>query len=53
MAIVKPNYLPLRAGKNAPKGRHTLRAKLKVQPCNDEACLPPRDIDAPIPVTIN
>ena len=45
--------LPLRAEKNAPKGRHTLRAKLKVQPCNDEACLPPRDIDAPIPVTID
>ena len=45
--------LPLRAEKNAPGGRHTLRAKLKVQPCNDEACLPPRDIDAPIPVNIN
>lgn len=45
--------LPLRAEKNALKGRHTLRAKLKVQPCNDEACLPPRDIDAPITVTIN
>ncbi|MET0646760.1 MAG: protein-disulfide reductase DsbD domain-containing protein [Pyrinomonadaceae bacterium] len=45
--------LPLRADKNAPKGRHTLRAKIRVQPCNDEACLPPRYIDAPIPVTIN
>ena len=45
--------LPLRASKDAPKGRHTLRAKLKVQPCNDEACFPPRDIDAPIPVTID
>ena len=45
--------LPLRAEKNALKGRHTLRARLRVQPCNDEACLPPRDIDAPIPVTIN
>ena len=45
--------LPLRAEKNALKGRHTLRAKLRVQPCNDEACLPPRDIDAPINVTIN
>lgn len=45
--------LPLRAEKNALKGRHTLRAKLKVQPCNDEACLPPREIDAPILVTIN
>jgi hypothetical protein len=45
--------LPLRADKNAVKGRHTLRAKLRVQHCNDEACYPPRDIDAPIPVTIN
>lgn len=45
--------LPLRADKNAVKGRHTLRAKLRVQHCNDEACFPPRDIDAPIPVTIN
>src|ERR1044072_1855387 len=43
--------LPLRAEMNALKGRHTLRAKLRVQPCNDEACLPPRDIEAPIPVT--
>jgi hypothetical protein len=45
--------LPLRADKNALKGRHTLRGKLRVQPCNDEACLPPRDLDAPINVTIN
>lgn len=45
--------LPVRADKNATKGRHTLRTKIRVQPCNDEACLPPRDIDAPIPVTIN
>lgn len=45
--------LPVRADKNAVKGRHTLRAKIRVQPCNDEACLPPRNIDAPIPVTIN
>lgn len=45
--------LPLRADKGAPRGRHTLRAKLRVQPCNDEACLPPRDIDASIPVIVN
>jgi hypothetical protein len=45
--------LPLRADPGAAKGRHTLRAKLRVQPCNDEACLQPRDIDAPIPVTVN
>jgi hypothetical protein len=45
--------LPLRADAAAPKGRHTLRARLRVQPCNDEACLQPREIDAPIPVTVN
>jgi hypothetical protein len=45
--------LPLRAGANALKGRHTLRAKIRVQPCDDQVCKPPRDIDAPIPVTIN
>jgi hypothetical protein len=45
--------LPVSADRNAAKGRHTLHTKLRVQPCNDEACLPPRDIDAPIPVTIN
>src|SRR5215212_450317 len=45
--------LPLSADKDAAKGRHTFRAKLRVQHCNDEACFPPRDIDAPIPVTVN
>jgi hypothetical protein len=45
--------LPLRADKTATKGRHTLPAKLRVQHCNDNECFPPRDIDAPIPVTIN
>jgi hypothetical protein len=45
--------LPLRADKGAAKGRHTLRAKLRVQHCNDEVCFPPQNIDAPIPVTIN
>ncbi|MCA1619055.1 MAG: protein-disulfide reductase DsbD N-terminal domain-containing protein [Acidobacteria bacterium] len=45
--------LPLRADAGASKGRRTLRAKVRVQPCNDEACLQPREIDAPIPVTVN
>ncbi len=49
-AVIK---LPLRADKSAAKGRHTLRAKVRVQPCNDQACLQPRDLDAAIPVTIN
>ena len=45
--------LPLRADAAASKGRHTLRTRVRVQACNDVACLQPRDIDAPIPVTIN
>ncbi len=45
--------LPLRADAAASKGRRTLRAKVRVQPCNDEVCLQPREIDAPIPVTID
>jgi hypothetical protein len=49
-AVIK---LPLRADKTAAKGRHTLRARVRVQPCNDQECLRPREIDATIPVTIN
>jgi hypothetical protein len=45
--------LPLRADKTAAKGRHTLRATIRVQPCNDHECLRPREIDASIPVVIN
>jgi hypothetical protein len=45
--------LPLRADKSAAKGRHTFRATVRVQPCNDQACLPPRNIEAAIPLTIN
>ena len=44
--------LPLRAEASAAKGAHTLRAKVRVQPCNDQACLPPRTIDASIPVVV-
>jgi uncharacterized protein len=45
--------LPLTADKGAAKGQHTFRARIRVQPCNDEACLPPREIDAAIPLNIN
>jgi uncharacterized protein len=49
-AVIK---LPLRADKSAARGRHSIHATIRVQPCNDKACLQPRDIDAYIPVTIN
>lgn len=45
--------LPLRADKTAAKGRHTFSANIRVQPCNDQTCLPPRDINAAIPVVVN
>ena len=44
--------LPLRAEASAAKGPHTLRARVRVQPCNDEACLPPRTLDVSIPVVV-
>jgi hypothetical protein len=49
-ALIK---LPLRAAGTATKGRHTFKARVRVQPCNDEACLPPRTIEAAIPVVVN
>jgi len=45
--------LPLTAGDAAQKGAYTLRAKLRVQPCNDDACFPPRTVETSIPVKIN
>jgi uncharacterized protein len=44
--------LPLSAGPQVEKGRRTFAAKVRVQPCNDEACLPPREVNADIPVVI-
>jgi Disulphide bond corrector protein DsbC len=44
--------LPLNAAGNAQKGAHTLKGKLRIQACDEEACYPPRTIDTSIPVTI-
>lgn len=49
-AIIK---LPLRADAGAAKGTQALPAKVRVQPCNDKECFPPRSIEMTIPVTIN
>lgn len=43
----------LKAATDTRKGEHTLRAKLRVQPCDDQACYPPRDIETTIPVNVN
>ena len=45
--------LPLRASAGAAKGKHSLTGKVRVQPCNDEVCLPPREVPVTIAVTIN
>jgi DsbC/DsbD-like thiol-disulfide interchange protein len=48
-AIIK---VALKAGANATKGTHTLRAKLLVQPCDNQACYRPRTIEATLPVAV-
>ncbi|MDT5293346.1 MAG: hypothetical protein QOJ76_226 [Acidobacteriota bacterium] len=49
-AVIK---LPLRAAADASKGAHLFRTKIRVQPCNDQGCLPPREVEASIPLTVN
>jgi hypothetical protein len=44
--------LPLFAAADSTKGRQNFSARIRVQPCNDEACLPPRDVAASIPVVV-
>lgn len=44
--------LPLSAAGNAQKGAHTLKGKLRIQACDEEACYPPRTIETSITVTI-
>ena len=48
-AIIK---LPLRAASTATKGAHTLKGKLQVQACDDQACYRPGTIDVSIPVNV-
>jgi DsbC/DsbD-like thiol-disulfide interchange protein len=44
--------VPLRAEARATKGTHNLRARLRVQACDDQACYPPRTINTSLPVTV-
>jgi DsbC/DsbD-like thiol-disulfide interchange protein len=48
-AVIK---LPLRAKAGASAGPHSLRAKVRVQACDDQACYPPRTLNTSIPVTV-
>jgi hypothetical protein len=44
--------VPLKAESKAPKGEHTMGVRVRVQPCDEEACYPPRTIETSLPVTI-
>jgi DsbC/DsbD-like thiol-disulfide interchange protein len=47
-----PIKLQLRAGAGAAKGAHNLKAKVRVQACDDQACYPPRTLNTSIPVNV-
>lgn len=42
----------LKAGSTAQKGEQKVVARVRVQPCDDESCYPPRNVETTIPVTI-
>lgn len=44
--------LPVSVAANAQKGAQTLKARLRIQACDDEACYLPRTIETSIPVTV-
>jgi DsbC/DsbD-like thiol-disulfide interchange protein len=44
--------MTVRAPRDAAPGQHTLGARLRVQPCDDEKCFPPTTVETSIPVTI-
>jgi DsbC/DsbD-like thiol-disulfide interchange protein len=44
--------LPLRVEASAAKGEHRLRAKLRTQACDNQACYPPRTIETFIAVNV-
>ncbi|HKQ99622.1 MAG TPA: protein-disulfide reductase DsbD domain-containing protein [Pyrinomonadaceae bacterium] len=43
---------PLKASGDARKGEQVLKAKLRIQACDEEACYPPRTIETQIPVKV-
>jgi len=48
-AVIK---VTLKAPRAAMPGQHTLRARVRVQPCDDEKCYPPATLETSLPVTI-
>jgi DsbC/DsbD-like thiol-disulfide interchange protein len=43
----------LNAPRDLPPGQHTLRADIRVQPCDDEKCYPPATLATAVEVTVN
>ena len=43
---------PLIVDVSSPNGTRSLRAKLRVQPCDEKVCYPPRTLDVAIPATV-
>jgi len=44
--------MSVRVPRDAAPAQHTLAARLRVQPCDDEKCYPPTTVETSIPVTI-
>ncbi|MCA1565973.1 MAG: protein-disulfide reductase DsbD N-terminal domain-containing protein [Acidobacteria bacterium] len=44
--------MTVRVPRDAAPGQHTLGARLRVQPCDDEKCYPPTTVEISIPVTV-
>ncbi|HEV2762780.1 MAG TPA: protein-disulfide reductase DsbD N-terminal domain-containing protein [Pyrinomonadaceae bacterium] len=44
--------LPLSVDASATKGARTLRARVRVQPCDDQACYPPRTVETTLELNV-
>jgi DsbC/DsbD-like thiol-disulfide interchange protein len=44
--------VPVKAAPGAPVGSFFLRGKVSAQPCDEEVCYPPRDLEVTVPVVV-
>ena len=45
--------VPIKTAASLPKGELSLKATVRAQPCDEEVCYPPRNIEVTIPVVID
>jgi hypothetical protein len=45
--------VPVKAAPGAPVGSSSLKGKVRAQPCDEEVCYPPRDLEVSIPVVVD